>query len=268
MSASQGEVRCVRQDGIAAVTFARPEARNAMTWTMYEQFLDILLDLSRDPSLCVVVLRGDGGSFIAGTDIAQFTEFRTGEQGVAYENRIEEILGVLEEIAIPTLAVVEGYAVGGGLAIAAACDLRVCTPEARFGLPIARTLGNCLSMRNYARLSALMGPAHLKKMILMAGFVPAGEAVTTGLATEVVEPDELERRVQDICERLAGCAPLTVWATKKSLSRLATADVPPDDDIIATVYGSGDFAEGVSAFLEKRAPRWRDRAPGPARGPS
>jgi enoyl-CoA hydratase/carnithine racemase len=264
----QGEVRCVRHDGIASVTFARPEARNAMTWTMYEQFLEILLGLGRDPHVRVVVLRGEGGSFIAGTDIAQFTEFTTGEQGVAYEGRIEKVLGALEDIAVPTLAVVDGYAVGGGLAIAAACDLRVCTPDARFGLPIARTLGNCLSMRNYARLSALMGPARLRAMIMTARFVPAAEALAAGWVTEVAGREELEGRVQEICARLVGCAPLTIWATKTSLARLAREEVPADRDIIATVYGSSDFREGVSAFLGKRAPQWRDRAPVPAGGGS
>src|SRR5262249_39539684 len=154
---SDGEVRYVRNGSVATVTFDRPAARNAMTWQMYEQLGEACRRIQQEDGLRVAVFRGAGGkSFIAGTDIAQFQAFRGGEDGMAYEARMEGYLAAIEVFPVPTLAVIEGFAIGGGLAIAAACDLRIATPGARFGVPIARTLGNCLSMPNYARLVAAL----------------------------------------------------------------------------------------------------------------
>src|SRR5919197_5336774 len=135
---SDGEVRLTCAGGIATVMFDRPDARNAMTWRMYEQLGAICARIRSDDALRVAVFRGAGGkAFVAGTDIAQFLEFKSGEDGIAYEQRMEDYLGALESLPIPTLAVIEGWAIGGGLAIAACCDLRVATPGTRFGFPIA-----------------------------------------------------------------------------------------------------------------------------------
>jgi enoyl-CoA hydratase len=244
---------------VAHITFSRPEARNAMTWAMYDQLRECC-DRLRDDDVRVAVFRGEGGkAFIAGTDIGQFNEFSSPEDGVEYEDRIESILEALERLPLATVAVVEGYAVGGGLTIAAVCDLRICTPDAKFGLPIARTLGNCLSMQNYARLVALVGPARAKALIYRADFIAADDALTTGLATEVVEREKIDARVEELCEQLAGQAPLTMWATKEAIRRLAVANVPDGDDIVRRVYGSDDFKEGVSAFLDKRPAQWQNR---------
>src|SRR5262249_20240911 len=166
---SDGEVRYVRNGAVATVTFDRPGARNAMTWRMYEQLSEACARMRGEEGLRVAVFRGAGGkSFIAGTDIAQFQAFRSGEDGVAYENKMEGYISAVETLPVPTLAVIEGFAIGGGLAIAAACDLRIATPGSRFGVPIARTLGNCLSVANYARLVAGLGAARAKKMLLLA----------------------------------------------------------------------------------------------------
>lgn len=254
-----GEVRLERRGRVAWITFSRPEARNAMTWAMYDQLRDCCEHL-QDEDVRVAVLRGEGGkAFIAGTDIGQFTEFSSPEDGIEYEHRIESILEALERLPMATVAVVEGYAVGGGLTIAAVCDLRICTPDAKFGLPIARTLGNCLSMQNYARLVALVGAAPAKALIYRADFVSAHDALSSGLATEVVERDALDARVEELCDQLVGQAPLTMWATKEAIRRLAVANVPEGDDIIRRVYGSHDFKEGVSAFLDKRSAEWQNR---------
>ena len=156
---SSTEVLYERRGTTAVITFNRPQAHNAMTFAMYEGLHDRCEEADEDDGVRVLVLRGAGGkAFVAGTDIGQFVSFDSGSDGVAYEEKMERIVGRLERVRKPTIAQVEGYAVGGGLAIAAACDLRVCTPEARFGMPIARTLGNCLSLDNYARLVALVGP--------------------------------------------------------------------------------------------------------------
>ena len=153
-----------------------------------------------------LVLRGAGGkAFVAGTDIAQFAAFESGEDGLRYEAEIDRIVGRLEAVGKPTVALVDGFAMGSGLALSAACDLRICTPAARFGLPIARTVGNCLSMANYARLAALLGEARLKDIVLTARAIEPEEALAIGLATEVV--DDAEARVTELCETLASHAP-------------------------------------------------------------
>jgi enoyl-CoA hydratase/carnithine racemase len=165
---TDGEVRYARDGEIATVIFDRPAARNAMTWRMYEQLGEACAQIRREDGLRAAVFRGAGGkAFIAGTDIAQFQAFR-GDDGIAYEEKMEGILAGVETLPVPTLAVIEGFAIGGGLAIAAACDLRIVTPGSRLGVPIARTLGNCLSIANYARLIAALGASRAKRMLLLA----------------------------------------------------------------------------------------------------
>jgi enoyl-CoA hydratase/carnithine racemase len=194
---------------------------------------------------------------VAGTDISEFRAFETGEDGVAYEHKIDRVVGRLETVGKPTVALVDGYAVGGGLALAAACDLRICTPEARFGMPIARTLGNCLSMENYARLTALIGPARVKELVFTARTFSAEEALAAGLATEVVAADAIEARVEELCETLAARAPLTLKITKAALLRLRRAGLPDGDDLVAEAYASDDFRRAVEAFFAKTPMDWR-----------
>ena len=178
---SNGEVRYSRVGKIATVIFDRPAAHNAMTWQMYEQLDAACARIRAEHDVRVAVFRGAGGkAFIAGTDIAQFQQFRSAEDGLAYEEKMESYIDAVESLPVPTLAVIEGYAIGGGLAIAAACDLRIATTGSRFGVPIARTLGNCLSMRNYARLVAALGAPRAKRMLLLAENLSAEEALAGG----------------------------------------------------------------------------------------
>lgn len=254
----QGEVRYERSGSVVQLTFAREAARNSMTWTMYDQLGAACDRIREDPSVRAVLLRGQGDrAFVAGTDISQFADFATGDDGIAYEERVRVVTEKLEQLPQPTIAVIEGYAVGGGLMIAAVCDLRVCSTTARFGMPVARTLGNCLSMDNYARLAWLVGPAHTKAMVLRSDFMDAEAALRIGLATEVHEPDALDARVDALAEQLATQAPLTMWATKESLRRLMLHQLPDDEDIVRRVYESADFQEGRSAFVEKRPAQWQ-----------
>ena len=237
----------------AWVTFNRPEAHNAMTFAMYEALFEACERADADDAVRALVLRGAGGkAFVAGTDIAQFTAFESGEDGLRYEAEIDRIVGRLEEVGAPTVALVDGFAMGSGLALAAACDLRVCTPAARFGLPIARTVGNCLSMENYARLAALLGPARLKDIVFTARTIEAGEALAIGLATEVVDGADVERHVTELCDRLASHAPVTLRVTKEALRRLRSAGLPDGDDLVREAYASEDFRSTVAAFLAKR----------------
>jgi enoyl-CoA hydratase/carnithine racemase len=237
-----------RRGPAAWVTFNRPEAHNAMTFDMYESLFAHCERADADDDVRVLVLRGAGEkAFVAGTDIRQFTEFSTPEDGVRYEATIDRIVGRLETVRKPTIALVHGFAMGSGLALAAACDLRVCTPTARFGLPIARTVGNCLSMENYARLAALLGEARLKDIVFTARPVDAEEALRIGLATEVVEG--AEARVLALCELLASHAAVTMRVTKEALRRLRT--VPDGDDLVREAYGSDEFRSRVRDFLSR-----------------
>jgi enoyl-CoA hydratase len=254
---SDGEVHLIRDGAIARITFDRPAARNAMTWHMYERLAEICEQLASARDVRVAVFRGAGGkAFIAGTDIAQFLEFKSGEDGIAYENKMERYLSLLEALPMPTLAVVEGWAIGGGLAIAAACDLRIATPDARFGVPIARTLGNCLSVTNYARLVAALGASRAKRVLLLAENLTADEALAGGFLSAIVEPAQLDQRVGELCERLQGHAPVTMRVTKEAIRRLLHAGLPDGDDLVRACYGSEDFRAGVRAFVEKKTPAW------------
>src|SRR5262249_27969355 len=163
-----------------------------------------------------------------------------------------------ENLRIPTTAVIRGPAMGGGLMIATACDLRLATPDARFGAPIARTVGNCLSMANMARLLAAFGPAAVKRVLLLAETLTAADAAGRGFV-EVVAGGGLEARVGEICRRLGESAPLTVRAAREAIRRLTVEDLPSGDDLIRSVYGSGDFKAGVEAFTARRRPVWRGR---------
>jgi len=252
-----GRVHFQKSGVVATVLFDRVQARNAMTWEMYGQLADACRTISDDHEIRVALFRGAGGNFAAGTDIAQFTEFTGGESGIAYERRIEASIELIEKIPKPVIAIVEGNCIGGGLMIAAACDLRIAAKAARFGVPIARTLGNCLSPINVARLVAHFGPALTKRMLLFAELLSAEDALNCGFVAGVAEAAELERISGELCARVAAQAPITMSAAKEMIRRIRAANVPDCDDLIRKVYGSADFREGVEAFLGKRAPRWR-----------
>ncbi|MDH6593600.1 enoyl-CoA hydratase [Variovorax sp. TBS-050B] len=258
---SEGSVRLAVANGIATLVFDRPAARNAMTWAMYEQLGAHCEALAaRAGEVRVVVMRGAGGqAFVAGTDIAQFRDFAGGDDGVAYERRIDAGIGLIEALPMPTLAVVEGWAVGGGLAIATACDFRIATPGARFGVPIARTLGNTLSSLNFARLRAAWGLQPVRRMLLLSQILGADEALACGFLEQVCEADALDTAVEALCGRLAALAPVTQAAAKEALRRGTVQGAPDSDDLVRRCYGSADFAEGVAAFTAGRAPAWRGR---------
>lgn len=250
-----GSTDLVLDGAIAHITFNRPAARNAMTWAMYEQLAAACAAIAANPAIRVAVLRGAGGkAFVAGTDIEQFQLFNSGEDGIAYEKRVDEFVGALEKLPVPSIAVVQGWAVGGGMALANACDLRLATPGSRFGVPIGRTLGNCLSAANLHRLCGKLGQAWVCRMLLAAE-MPEAETLPSGYV-EIVPPDVLEERIAILVGHIAGLAPLTLQATKEALRRLGNDAQAADADLIRQVYGSEDFREGVAAFVAKRTPRW------------
>jgi enoyl-CoA hydratase/carnithine racemase len=255
---SDGAVHLRIEGPVAHVTFDRPQARNAMTWAMYEQLSSICDELAAIKAVRCAVFRGAGGeAFVAGTDIEQCRAVATGDDGVAYERRIDAGIAKIEALPMATLAVVEGWAVGGGLAIATACDIRIATPVSKFGVPIARTLGNCLSIANVARLVAAFGKPRVQRMLIGADMLDAAEARGCGYLADVVPVDELEGAVATHARKLSALAPVTQAVTKEALQRLLLSDLPKAEDLIRRAYGSADFREGVTAFIEKRPPGWR-----------
>jgi enoyl-CoA hydratase len=200
----------------------------------------------------VLTFRGVGGkAFVSGTDISGFASFTSGEDGLAYEREIDECMGAVDEVAVPTLAIVEGWAVGGGLNISSACDFRIATPASKFGSPLGRTIANCLSASSYGRILGAIGASAGKRMLLLGEMIGTDELLANGFLLRTAEPGEIEAAAAEICERAIGNAPLTTWATKTAVLRMRAAAKPNLDDVIARVYGSADFRHGVERFLNK-----------------
>jgi enoyl-CoA hydratase len=245
---------------LATLTFNRPEARNAMTWDMYQSLVDACDSADADANVRVLILRGAGDkAFVAGTDIGQFKAFHSDADALDYERRIDQVLDRLERVTKVTIAQVHGVAAGGGCAIALTCDLRIATPSATFGIPVARTLGNCLSGANYSRLVDLLGPGLVKDMLLTGRFLDAAEGHARGIVTRIEPVETIERETIAYAERIASYAPLTQRATKEMIRRItAERRLAPgaDHDLITQCYTSADFHEGVAAFLAKRKPVW------------
>jgi enoyl-CoA hydratase len=245
---------CVRlsvdASGMAEIVIDRPERHNAMTRQMYETLLDHIGECTRRPEVRSVLFKGAGGkSFISGTDITHFKDFREGRDGIAYEAFVERVIDAVERIAVPTVAVVDGWAVGGGLALATACDFRVCSEASRFGAPIAKTLSNTLSSRNIARLLAALGVPRVKRMLLLADYLTAQEALACGYVHAACAPGELDAVAHALAQRLMALSPVTHKAVKESIRRIVVEQRLDDDDLIEAVYGSQAFRDGVAAFI-------------------
>jgi enoyl-CoA hydratase len=246
-------------DGVGHVVFNRPRARNALTFGMYDQLAKYCASIPEDGSVRVLVVSGAGGkAFAAGTDISLFRDFKGAEDGLAYEAAMETRLGAIEACPIPVIAAISGACTGGGAAIAACCDMRIGTADMKFGFPIARTLGNCLSAASLAKLTSLLGPAKVGDMLFTARLIEAPEALACGLVSEVAQThDAVLDRALEMARDIAALAPLTLRVTKTLLRRVRL-DGPKahDHDQLALAYGSADFREGLTAFLAKRPPRW------------
>ena len=239
---------------IARITFNNPAARNAMTWPMYEELKTICDSLAINPSIRVAIFRGAGDkAFVSGSDIQQFVDLKKDE---AYEVAVDNIFNSLQQLPMPTIALIEGLAVGSGLLIATACDFRVSTPEARFGIPVARTLGNCLSPSNLSWISAHLGVPMVKKMLLTSELIKAPELLESGFIYQTAEAVEIEAVTNALAQKLAALAPITQKASKLALARLLQSNLPDCTDLMRETYNSQDFREGVNAFLDGRSPKW------------
>jgi enoyl-CoA hydratase/carnithine racemase len=252
----------LERDGrVAVVTVDRPDARNAMTFDMYEGLHDLCDRLDADAGVRVVVLRGAGDkAFVSGTDIRQFQTFKTREDALGYEARISRVLDRLAGLRKPTIAMIQGDAVGGGMFMSLACDLRLAAEHARLGAPIARTLGNFAAPVSLALLIATVGPVRAREMVITARLLGAAEAQRVGLVDEVHPLAGLEARTRELAARVAEHAPLTLAAVKEATRRYIAAVALGDlEDLILSCYLSEDFQEGVRAFLEKRKANWKGR---------
>jgi enoyl-CoA hydratase/carnithine racemase len=247
---------------VGVVTFNRPKAHNALTFEMYDRLGEICATAAGDGSVRALIITGAGGrAFAAGTDISLFRDFRTAEQGLAYEARMEAMFDKLERCPVPTIAAIPGICTGGAAVIAAACDLRIATRDLKFGFPIARTLANCLSATNIARVAALVGVSRAVDMLMTTRLMGAEEALAVGLVNELFDtPAALMQRAHALADQIAAQAPLTMRAAKEVVRRMRERAAAIDDkDLIALCYGSADFQEGLDAFLTKRTPRFTGR---------
>ncbi len=239
---------------IARVIFNNPAARNALTWPMYEELKQICDSLAKNVDIRVVIFRGVGDkAFVSGSDIQQFVDLKENE---AYEVAVDHIFTSLQQLPMPTIAMIEGLAVGSGLLMATACDFRISTPEARFGIPVAKTLGNCLSPSNLSWLATHLGVPTVKKMLLTAELIKAPELLESGFLYQTIDASEIDAATTALAEKLASLAPITQKASKLALARLLQSNLPDCTDLMRETYNSKDFREGVNAFLEGRPPQW------------
>lgn len=249
-----------KADGIGVITFNRPQARNALTFEMYESLAGICAQVHEKTLLLrALIITGAGDqAFAAGTDISRFRDFSSPDDALDYERKMDRVLGALESLPIPTVAAIRGACTGGGAAIAASCDLRVASADIRYGFPIARTLGNCLSVGNLSRLVELLGAARTRDILLTSRLISLDEALAVGLINECV--DDPLARAHELCVQMQQNAPLTISATKEGLRRLRQhAAAVEGDDLVIQCYTSDDFHEGIDAFFSKRKPQWQGR---------
>jgi enoyl-CoA hydratase len=250
------------RDGVGYVTFNRPQTRNALTFAMYERLAEICKQANAERSMRAILITGAGDkAFAAGTDISQFRTFDKEQDALDYEARIDRVMNAIEGCRVPTIAAIHGACTGGGASIAACCDLRIASRAMKYGFPVARTLGNCLSLASYNRLVYLVGPGLVKDIVFRARLVEADEALAKGLINELCDDQaSLMQRAEEITRLVASHAPLTLQATKQALLRLRPSVAHGEgNDLVLMCYMSEDFREGMEAFLNKRKPVWKGK---------
>jgi enoyl-CoA hydratase len=258
MSASEKILSC-REAGVGTITFNNPERHNAVSLDMWETTAGILEDFRTDDQVRVVVLTGAGGkAFVSGADISKFeTERGTEEARERYNTAVERLYGEIHRFPKPTIAMIRGYCIGGGLGLAVACDLRICTENSRFALPAAR-LGLGYGFNGLKRFVDTVGPAFTKEIFFTAKQYTSAEALRMSLVNRVVADGELENAVRELSETIAGNAPLTVAATKHIVTQILEDEMQRDrascDAVVQRCFTSNDYQEGRKAFMEKRKP--------------
>jgi enoyl-CoA hydratase len=247
-----------RDGPIGYLTLNRPDRRNALNREMWAALPDLVAALDGDPETRLIVLRGAGTeAFAAGADISEFAENRANpELARDYEALNGKAFAALRATAKPAVAMISGFCIGGGLALALACDLRIAGEDALFALPPAR-LGLAYPVDGLSDLLHAVSPAFAKEMLFTARRYRAAEALKAGLVHRVVAQDRLDAEIKALAAEIAENAPLTIKASKRAIDALAGRPVAEDlQALAAACFASADYAEGQRAFLEKRKPRF------------
>lgn len=244
----------------AKILFNRPEVRNAISVEMWRALPGIVKEAASRPSTKVLVFAGAGGkAFASGADISELERFASPEGAKEYHDLLEEAFGGIESCSVPTIAMIDGYALGGGCELALACDIRIASDRSFLGIPAAK-LGSGVDFRTVLRLVSLVGPAYAKVLLFTGEPIESREALRIGLVNDVFPSSELEDYVFKLAERIARNAPLTIAAMKKGIGRIAdllgSAFLEESASAFVSCFASEDFREGLQAFLEKRRPRF------------
>jgi len=246
------------------MTFNNPDRRNAVSLDMWEAIPAILNQFEADPAVRVIVLRGAGDkAFVSGADISQFEQQRADQATIAYYDRIgETATDRLAASPKPTIAMIRGFCVGGGVGIASCCDLRIAAEDTRMAVPAAK-LGLGYRWSGVKKLVDLVGPSHAKEIFYTARQFTAIEAYAMGLLTRVVPVDELESFIRTTIDQIVANAPLTMLAAKRTIDELVRAPDQLDramcEELVAECFASEDYIEGRRAFMEKRKPVFRGK---------
>ena len=246
------------EDGVATIELTRPDKHNAISYAMWNGFARLMPVLADDPEVEVVLMRGTaGGPFSAGADIAEFTSLRADAAGAKrYGEAVEAGEQAIIAFPKPTIAAIEGFAIGGGTQVAVACDLRVCGDDSRFGVTPAK-LGIVYALPSTARLVETVGPAWARWILLTGDLVDAATALRIRLVHEVVASGSVLDRARSLAQTIASRAEVSLLGGKAMVARVASGRLDEDDEVLAiyeSSWASGEYAEGVAAFLEKRSP--------------
>ncbi len=256
------ELRLEVSDGIATITIDRPKVRNAMTLAMWEAIPNVMETVTRDDAVRAIVFRGAGDqAFAAGADISEFERVRRGATAAqAYNDTVDVAIAAVQACLKPTVAMIYGYCVGGGMELAAAMDLRFAADTARFAIPAAR-LGIIYGVQSTWALVHLVGPARAKDILSSGRTFDAREAAEMGFVNRVLPPGTLEAYTYEYLQKLAANAPLSIRGAKIIINRITTGDLKEDEvrKLILEAFDTADYREGVRAFLEKRTPRFEGR---------
>ena len=250
-----------KDNGVGWMILNNPERHNAISLEMWDAALEIMADFAADPAVRVMVITGAGSkAFASGADISKFKDERQEAQAVEhYQATTQKAYAAIQAMRIPTIAMIRGYCIGGGTAVAVCCDIRICTDSAKFGIPAAK-LGLGYGLQRAIPLVDLVGPAFAKEMFFTGRQFDAREAAKMGLVNRVVADDQLDATVHEMARGIAENAPLTLRCAKlvvgEALKDSQQRDVAATERAVAACFNSSDYKEGQAAFMEKRKPRF------------